>query len=111
MAPPYEAAIFDVMYDKPALLVPQSLWQVSASITTGQVLRALDETALRETLRALAGHDIESVAVCLLFSFLHPQHEERVREIAREELPGCSLSLSCGGLVPLIHGITGCPPQ
>ncbi len=103
-ARPYGAAIFDVMYDKPALLVPQSLTgEVKERVDhRGQVLRALDETALRETLRALAGHGIELVAVCLLFSFLHPQHEERVREIAREELPGCSLSLSCE-IVPLIR--------
>src|SRR5580704_9390096 len=103
-ARPYGAAIFDVMYDKPALLVPQSLTgEVKERVDhRGQVLRALDETALRETLRALAAHDIESVAVCLLFSFLYPQHEERVREIAREELPGCSISLSCE-VVPLIR--------
>ena len=34
------------------------------------------------------------IAVCLLFSFLHPQHEARVREIIAEELPGCAISLS-----------------
>ena len=28
--------------------------------------------------------------MCLLFSFLHPQHEARVREIVLEEMPGCS---------------------
>ncbi len=32
--------------------------------------------------------------MCLLFSFLHPQHEARVRDIAHEELPGCNVSLS-----------------
>jgi N-methylhydantoinase A len=103
-ARPYGAAIFDVMYDKPALLVPQSLTgEVKERVDhRGRVLRALDEAALRETLRVLAGHDIESIAVCLLFSFLHPAHEERVREIAREELPQCSISLSCD-IVPLIR--------
>src|SRR6202163_4407359 len=103
-ARPYGAAIFDVMYDKPALLVPQSrTGEVKERVDhRGQVLRELDEAALRETLRELAAHDIESVAVCLLFSFLHPQHEERVREIAREELPDCSISLSCE-IVPLIR--------
>jgi N-methylhydantoinase A len=103
-ARPYGAAIFDVMYDKPALLVPQSLTgEVRERVDhRGQVLAALDETALRETLRALGHHDIESIAVCLLFSFLHPAHEERVREIAREELPRCSISLSCD-IVPLIR--------
>jgi N-methylhydantoinase A len=103
-ARPYGAAIFDVMYDKPAMLVPQSLTgEVKERVDhRGQVLRALDEAALRETLRALAPHQIESLAVCLLFSFLHPQHEERVAEIVREELPGCSISLSCE-IVPLIR--------
>src|SRR5260370_22830116 len=92
------------MYDKPALLVPQSrTGEVKERVDhRGRVLRALDETALRETLRAVAAHDIELLAVCLLFSFLHPQHEERVREIVREELPECSISLSCE-IVPLIR--------
>src|SRR5216683_6300084 len=55
-ARPYGAAIFDVMYDKPALLVPQSLTgEVKERVDyQGHVLRALDEAALRETLRALA---------------------------------------------------------
>ena len=51
--------------------------------------------ALRETVRELAAQGLESIAVCLLFSFLHPQHEARVREIVVEEMPGCSVSLSC----------------
>jgi N-methylhydantoinase A len=103
-ARPYGAAIFDVMYDKPAMLVPQSLTgEVNERVDhRGEVLHALDEAALRKTLRALAPHQIESLAVCLLFSFLHPQHEERVAEIVREELPGCSISLSCE-IVPLIR--------
>jgi N-methylhydantoinase A len=58
------------------------------------VLRPLDETALRAIVRGLAAHGIESIAVCLLFSFLHPQHEARVREILAEEMPGCAVSLS-----------------
>jgi N-methylhydantoinase A len=103
-ARPYGAAIFDVMYDKPALLVPQSLTgEVKERIDyQGHVLEALDEAALRETLRALAPQKPESIAVCLLFSFLHPEHEARVREIAREELPDCSISLS-SEIVPLIR--------
>src|SRR5579883_1199232 len=103
-ARPYGAAIFDVMYDKPPLLVPQSLTgEVRERVDhQGKVLRPLDEAALRDTLRALAAHKIESIAVCLLFSFLRPEHEARVREIAREELPQCSVSLS-SEIVPLIR--------
>jgi N-methylhydantoinase A len=103
-ARPYGAAIFDVMYDKPPLLVPQSLTgEVRERVDyQGQVLRPLDEAALRDTLRALAREKIESIAVCLLFSFLHPEHEARVREIVLEELPDCSISLS-SDIVPQIR--------
>ena len=89
-------AIFDVMFDKPAMLVPQSrTGEVAERVDfRGNVLRALDEAALRETVRALKAQQIESIAVCLLFSFLHPAHEQRVREIIAEEMPDCSVSLS-----------------
>ena len=95
-ARPYGTAIFDVMYDKPELLVPPSqTGEVKERVDfRGNVLRPLDEAALRDTMRELKAHDLESIAVCLLFSFLHPQHERRVREIVREEMPDCSISLS-----------------
>ncbi|HXQ84258.1 MAG TPA: hydantoinase/oxoprolinase family protein, partial [Xanthobacteraceae bacterium] len=95
-ARPYGSAIFDVMYDKPVPLVPQSLTgEVKERVDfRGEVLTPLDENALRATLRGLKTQDVEALAVCLLFSFLHPAHEARVRDIAREEMPGCNISLS-----------------
>ena len=93
---PYGPAIFDVMFDKPAVLVPQSrTGEVRERVDfRGNVLTPLDETALRETVRALKDERVESIAVCLLFSFLHPAHEQRVREIIAGEIPDCSVSLS-----------------
>jgi N-methylhydantoinase A len=95
-ARPYGTAIFDVMYDKPPMLVPQALTgEVAERVDfRGRVLRELDEKALRATVRDLKNVGIESMAVCLLFSFLHPEHEVRVREIVAEEMPGCAISLS-----------------
>src|SRR6266446_5119878 len=95
-ARPYGTAIFDVMYDKPAPLVPRSLTgEVKERVDfRGNVLHELDETVLRETVRELAAQNVESIAVCLLFSFLHPAHEARAREIIVEEMPDCSISLS-----------------
>jgi N-methylhydantoinase A len=103
-ARPYGSAIFDVMYDKPPLLVPPSLTgEVKERVDfKGNVLRPLDEGALRITLRELAAQKIESLAVCLLFSFLHPEHEARVGTIAREEMPDCAISLS-SDIVPQIR--------
>src|SRR5215470_14689996 len=103
-ARPYGAALFDVMFDKPAMLVPQSLTgEVRERVDfRGKVLRPLDDVALRETVRELKAQKIESLAVCLLFSFLHPQHEARVREIVLEEMPDVSVSLS-SDVVPQIR--------
>jgi N-methylhydantoinase A len=95
-ARPYGTAIFDVMYDKPVPLVPQSLTgEVRERVDfRGNVLVPLDEAALRVTLRGLKAQNIEALAVCLLFSFLHPAHEARVCEIAAAEMPHCNVSLS-----------------
>ncbi len=101
---PHGSAIFDIFYDRPPLLVPESLTgevteRVSAS---GEVLLALDETALLTTIREWREEGLESVAVCLLFSFLRPEHEERARAIIAEEIPGCAVSLS-SDIVPQIR--------
>jgi N-methylhydantoinase A len=66
------------------------------------VLAELDEKALRRTLAGLRHEGVESLAVCLLFSFLYPKHEQRIREIIHEELPGCEVSLS-SEVVPQIR--------
>ena len=101
---PHGSAIFDIFYDRPPLLVPESLTgevaeRVSAS---GEVLLPLDETALRTTIRELAQENPQSIAVCLLFSFLKPEHEMRARAIIAEEIPGCAVSLS-SDIVPQIR--------
>src|SRR3954466_11311315 len=72
-ARPYGAALFDVTFDKPAMLVPQRLTGEGRERVDfrGNVLIPLDETALRAAVRDLKAKGIESLAVCLLFSFLH----------------------------------------
>ena len=56
-ARPYGAAIFDVMYDKPPMLVPQSrTGEVRERVDfRGEVLLPLDEAALRATLARTRG--------------------------------------------------------
>jgi N-methylhydantoinase A len=101
---PHGPVIFDIMYDRPAKLVPASrTGEVAERVSfEGEILQELDEEALRQTLRELRAEGVESIAVCLLFSFLAPQHEERVRAIAAEEIPGCGVSLS-SEIVPQIR--------
>src|SRR5437868_3692746 len=50
------------------------------------VLRELDEASLRERIGTLPD-DCEAVAVCLLWGFLHPEHEQPVAELVAEARP------------------------
>jgi N-methylhydantoinase A len=54
---------------------------------TGAVLTALDEDEVRAAARALKAEGASSIAICFLFSYLNPAHEERAREIVLEEYP------------------------
>ena len=60
----------------------------------GEVIEPLDEGSVRAALDRLVAAGAECVAVCLLFSFVNPKHERRVREIARSEHPELEVSLS-----------------
>ena len=44
--------------------------------------------------RELKDAGVESIAVCYLFSFMNPAHEERTRALIHEEFPGVQVSLS-----------------
>ena len=101
---PHGPAIFDIMYDKPAMLAPPSrTGEVVERVSfEGEVLLPLDEDALRQTLRELREEDVQSIAICFLFSFLAPGHEQRAREIVEEEIPGCGVSIS-SEIVPQIR--------
>ena len=63
-------------------------------VKDGSVLVPLDEEKAREQVRKLKETDVEAVAVCFLFSFVNPEHEQRVAKILREEFPDAFLSVS-----------------
>ncbi|MEZ4541454.1 MAG: hydantoinase/oxoprolinase family protein [Chloroflexota bacterium] len=89
--------LYALVPQKPPPLVPRT-WRIAADervSAAGQVLRPLDETALALALARLAAEGVESVAVCLLFSFLRPDHERRAGRLLREMLgPDVHVSLS-----------------
>ncbi|MGN6372531.1 MAG: hydantoinase/oxoprolinase family protein [Solirubrobacteraceae bacterium] len=57
-------------------------------------LRELDEQATERMLARLADADPEAVAVVLLHSYAHPEHEQRLGRLIEERLPAAHLSLS-----------------
>jgi N-methylhydantoinase A len=60
----------------------------------GAVLIPLDEDAVRVAARELRAAEVEAIAVCFLFSYLNPTHEERAAAIIREEYPDCFVTTS-----------------
>ncbi|HEY7296745.1 MAG TPA: hydantoinase/oxoprolinase family protein [Xanthobacteraceae bacterium] len=88
--------LFDYFYEKPRPIAPQSLTKEIPERTdhSGNVLVPLDQKAVREAAHALNTQGVESVAVCYLFSFMNPAHEQETRAILREEIPGVHISLS-----------------
>ena len=62
--------------------------------SNGAVHRALDTAALEDQLTYLATEGAESLAVCFLFSYLNPLHEQQVGEIIRRRFPEMYFSLS-----------------
>jgi N-methylhydantoinase A/oxoprolinase/acetone carboxylase beta subunit len=62
----------------------------------GAVVVPLDEAGVRQAVRTLVEREhVEAIAVCYLFSFVNPAHEERTRALVEECAPGLTVSLSC----------------
>ncbi|HXJ81717.1 MAG TPA: hydantoinase/oxoprolinase family protein [Candidatus Methylomirabilis sp.] len=89
-------SLYDLDVPKPRVLVRRKLRrEVPERITAdGRVRVPLDLDAVDRVLDELAGESIEALAVCFLYSFLHPEHERAVAERARRRLPGVAVSAS-----------------
>lgn len=60
----------------------------------GQVVTALDEAAVIEGVERLLAQDVSAIAVCFLFSFANPDHENAAAELIRARWPDLPVSLS-----------------
>ena len=80
----------------PVFLAPgaqrkEAIEQVSAQ---GEVIIPLDEASVRRASAELVADGAQAIAVCYLFSFLYPVHEQRTRELIEVDHPGIAVSLS-----------------
>ncbi|QHJ01279.1 hydantoinase/oxoprolinase family protein [Xylophilus rhododendri] len=88
--------VLDLYVDYPQPYVPRHLThgireRVNAE---GGVEIPVDAEQVRAVARQLREQGVEAVAVCLLWSFLRPDHEELVGKLVAAELPGVPISLS-----------------
>jgi len=87
---------YDLNIELPEPLVPRR-WRrpiPERLDNTGQVLRPLDEAAVRAEVAFLRAEGIEALAIGFLHGFVNPAHERRAAEIVREEWPGMPVSLA-----------------
>ncbi|MES0827357.1 hydantoinase/oxoprolinase family protein [Ruegeria sp. SCP11] len=87
---------YDLMIDKPEMLVRRDhCWTVTERMDAdGNVVTPLLEDTVHAVVKEIKTHGIESVAVCLLHSYLNATHERRVRELLQEACPEVSVTLS-----------------
>lgn len=80
------SALFDFFAEPPPPLVPDGLrFEVLERVdANGDVIQPLDPAQLTGLVASLRCLQVESVAICLLFSFLCPEHERLVAAALRE---------------------------
>jgi N-methylhydantoinase A len=88
--------LYDLFVEKPTPLVPRDLcFEVSERISyTGEVLEAIDPASVETAIDRLQEENIESVAVCLLHSYVNNVHEKEVKKHIQKRCPGVFITLS-----------------
>ena len=89
--------IYDIQMELPPPLVSRDLrMEVTERMNfQGEVLESLDENSCRAVVRTLKSLGVETIAVCLLHSYINPSHEHQIKTIITEEYPEAYVSLSC----------------
>ena len=75
--------LYDLSFRKAPHIVPSELRFGLAGriLQTGEELIPLDTQKAEQTGRRLKDRGVESVAVCFLFSYVNPCHEQKIREL------------------------------
>lgn len=90
-------AIYDLQLDAPPPLVErENRIEITERIgPKGEAVVELTEAEIDAVVAEVAKlEDVESIAVCLIFSFLNPEHEQRIAEALRKARPDLYVSLS-----------------
>jgi N-methylhydantoinase A len=88
--------LYDLFQDGPAVLVPRHCrLEVTERLDAeGAVVTPLDESEIDGIVDFIKAHELEAVAVSLLYSFLNGDHERRIGERLRAALPDVPIFLS-----------------
>ena len=89
--------MYDMKADYPPPLSPRHLrFEIAERIGgKGQVIREMSDASVEQVVEAVLRTGVEACAVCLLFSFLTPDHERRIGAALAARSTDLGVSLSC----------------
>ena len=77
-----------------ALVAPEDRIGARERVGAKGIIVPLSESEAVRIVDEIAALGLDSVAICLLFSYLEPAHEQRIAQLLRERLPELSVSAS-----------------
>lgn len=88
--------MYNIQYRQPTPLIKRRhIYEVDERVLVdGQVDTPLDNNSLQQVINEIASKEYDSVSVCLLHSYKFPEHERKIKEKIKEQLPNMSVSLS-----------------
>jgi len=88
--------LYNLAYEKPPPLVPRRLrFEVTERLSSeGEVLEPLDSGSVEAVIDGIRAAGVEAAAVCLLHSYVNPDHEHLVKEMLSQALPDVIVSCS-----------------
>ena len=88
--------LYDLLRPKAQSIIPPGLkCEVPERILSdGTIYIPLDEEAVVRVIEYLKHQKVQAIAVCTLFSYLNPVHENRIRELIQEHFPEAYVSVS-----------------
>ncbi|MBT4489871.1 MAG: hydantoinase/oxoprolinase family protein, partial [Rhodospirillaceae bacterium] len=88
--------MFSFQQDHPAPLVPRErrLEAAERVLYDGTVHRELSSDAIARAVSEVQRSGADCLAICLIFGFINPDHEQRLREAVQAVLPDLHISIS-----------------
>lgn len=96
---PYDN-VYNLQWKKSKHLVPRYLRvEVKERIDyKGDEVEPLDENSVIKAAKFIINHGVTSIAVCFIFSYMNPSHEERVVKLIKQKFPNIFISASANTL-------------
>lgn len=88
--------MYNIQYRQPEPLIKRRhVYEAKErTLVDGTIEKPIDENNLDQVIKEISEKNYDSVSVCLLHSYKYPEHEKKVKEKIKQQLPNMSVSLS-----------------